>query len=51
MEKQITCPVCFSENRCFEDTQVAEDSKEESLVRICVLIVDTHLIHHIHGTL
>ena len=35
MEKQITCPVCFSENRCFEDTQVAEDSKDEFTSYMC----------------
>jgi hypothetical protein len=30
MEKKITCPVCFSDDRCFEDVQTTENGEFSS---------------------
>ena len=35
MEKKITCPNCFNEKRCFEDTQKAEDSDKTFSSYMC----------------
>lgn len=34
-ETKITCPVCFNEDRCFHDKQVAEDTKKEFSSYMC----------------
>ena len=32
MEKKITCPVCFSDDRCFEDVQEQADKTFSSFM-------------------